>query len=78
MLLAEPGALVTREEFRNRLWSADTFVDFDHRINAAIKRPREVLPDETENPGSIETLPWRGYRFIAPVDPQTGDGDAYR
>jgi Tol biopolymer transport system component/DNA-binding winged helix-turn-helix (wHTH) protein len=72
MLLAEPGALVTREELRNRLWSADTFVDFDHSINAAIKRLREVLSDETENPRFIETLPRRGYRFIAPVDPQTG------
>ena len=72
MLLAEPGALVTREELRNRLWSADTFVDFDHSINAAIKRLREVLSDETERPRFIETLPRRGYRFIAPVDPQPG------
>jgi Tol biopolymer transport system component/DNA-binding winged helix-turn-helix (wHTH) protein len=72
MLLAEPGALVTREELRNRLWSVDPFVDFDHSINAAIKRLREVLSDETENPRFIETLPRRGYRFIAPVDPQTG------
>jgi len=72
MLLAEPGALVTREELRNRLWSADTFVDFDHSINAAIKRLREVLSDETDSPRFIETLPRRGYRFIAPVDPQPG------
>jgi len=62
---------VTRDELRNQLWPADTFVDFDHSINAAIKRLREALSDEAENPRFIETLPRRGYRFIAPVAPTT-------
>src|ERR1700758_1776084 len=69
LLLAHPGEPVTRDELRNKLWPADTFVDFDHSINAAIKRLREVLSDEAENPRFIETLPRRGYRFIAPVSP---------
>src|SRR5205823_10876202 len=69
MLLERPGVPVTREELRNHLWPADTFVDFDHSINAGIKRLREVLSDDPENPRFIETLPRRGYRFIAPVHP---------
>jgi Tol biopolymer transport system component/DNA-binding winged helix-turn-helix (wHTH) protein len=69
LLLAHSGEPVTREELRNKLWPADTFVDFDHSINAAIKRLREALSDEAENPRFIETLPRRGYRFIAPVSP---------
>ena len=68
LLLAHPGEPVTRDELRNQLWPADTFVDFDHSINAAIKRLREALSDEAENPRFIETLPRRGYRFIAPVN----------
>jgi len=68
LLLAHAGEPVTRHELRNQLWPADTFVDFDHSINAAIKRLREALSDESENPRFIETLPRRGYRFIAPVD----------
>jgi Tol biopolymer transport system component/DNA-binding winged helix-turn-helix (wHTH) protein len=71
-LLAQPGAAVTREELREKLWPADTFVDFDHSINAAIKRLREVLSDEAESPRFIETLPRRGYRFIAPVNSPFG------
>lgn len=71
LLLAHPGMPVTREELRSHLWPADTFVDFEHSINAAVKRLREVLSDEAENPRFIETLPRRGYRFIAPVDCQT-------
>ena len=67
LLLAHSGKPVTRDELRTRLWPADTFVDFDHSINAAIKRLREALSDEAENPRFIETLPRRGYRFIAPV-----------
>jgi Tol biopolymer transport system component len=59
---------VTRDELRNKLWPADTFVDFDKSINAAIKRLREALSDDAENPRFIETLPRRGYRFIAPVN----------
>jgi Tol biopolymer transport system component/DNA-binding winged helix-turn-helix (wHTH) protein len=68
LLLAHPGEPVTRDELRNQLWPADTFVDFDKSINAAIKRLREALSDEAENPRFIETLPRRGYRFIAPIN----------
>jgi DNA-binding winged helix-turn-helix (wHTH) protein len=73
LLLDHPGELVTRDELRNQLWPADTFVDFDHSINVAIKRLREALSDEAENPRFIETLPKRGYRFIAPVNRPLGD-----
>lgn len=68
MLLEHPGELVTREELRNRLWSADTFVDFDHSLNAAIKRLRDALGESADAPVFIETMARRGYRFIAPVN----------
>src|SRR5580692_6191463 len=68
MLLEHPGEIVSREELRNRLWQRDTFVDFDHSLNTAIMRLREVLGDSSENPIFIETLSRRGYRFIAPVE----------
>src|SRR5712692_8684288 len=67
-LLERPGEMVTREELRNRLWPADTFVDFDHGLNAAIKRLRDALGESAETPVFIETLARRGYRFIAPVN----------
>ena len=67
MLLERPGEIVTREELRARLWSADTFVDFDHGLNSAIRRLRDALGDSAENPSFVETLGRRGYRFIAPV-----------
>jgi Tol biopolymer transport system component/DNA-binding winged helix-turn-helix (wHTH) protein len=67
LLLARPGELVTREELRAQLWPADTFVDFDHGLNAAVKRLRDALGDSAENPRFIETLARRGYRFLAPV-----------
>jgi TolB-like protein/Flp pilus assembly protein TadD len=67
-LLKRAGDLVTREELRAEIWSADTFVDFDHSLHNAIARLRETLGDSTENPRYIETLPRRGYRFIARVD----------
>jgi len=67
LLLLRQGDVITREELRQRLWSADTFVDFDHGLNAAVNRLREALGDSAENPRFIETLPKRGYRFIAPV-----------
>ena len=67
VLVQRPGELVSREELRERLWPADTFVDFDHGLNAAMNRLREVLGDSSEKPRFIETLPRRGYRFIAPV-----------
>src|SRR5947208_12805772 len=64
ILLEHPGEVVTREELRKRVWPTDTFVDFDHGINNAIKRLREALGDVAETPRYIETLPRRGYRFI--------------
>jgi TolB-like protein/DNA-binding winged helix-turn-helix (wHTH) protein/Flp pilus assembly protein TadD len=69
MLLERPGDLVTRGEIRERVWPEDTFVDFEHSINTAVKLLRQALGDETERPHYIETLPRRGYRFIAPVEP---------
>src|SRR5882724_8454497 len=68
LLLERPGDLVTREEFRQKLWPADTFVDFDTGLNSAIKKLRDVLGDSAEKPRYIGTLPRRGYRFIAPVE----------
>jgi Tol biopolymer transport system component/DNA-binding winged helix-turn-helix (wHTH) protein len=69
MLLEHPGEIVTREELRSRLWHADTFVDFDHGLNAAVKRLRDALGDSAENPLFVETLARRGYRFVAPINP---------
>src|SRR5215470_126828 len=66
MLLEQPGAVVTREELQKRLWP-DTFVDVDHNLNTAINKIREALGDSSENPRFVETLPRRGYRFIAPI-----------
>jgi DNA-binding winged helix-turn-helix (wHTH) protein len=68
MLLERPRVLVTREELRDRLWSSDTFVDFDHGLNTAINQLRSALGDSAANPRFIQTLPRRGYRFIAPVE----------
>jgi DNA-binding winged helix-turn-helix (wHTH) protein len=66
-LLLHPGKVVTREDLRAQLWSADTFVDFDNSLNTSINKLREALGDSAESPRFIETLPRRGYRFIAPV-----------
>lgn len=66
-LLEKPGEVVTREDLRQRLWPSDTFVDFDHSLNTAINKLRDALGDGAANPRFIETLPRRGYRFIAPV-----------
>lgn len=68
LLLEHPGEVVTREELRQKLWLADTFVDFDVGLNTAIKRLRDALGDTAESPRYVETLPRRGYRFIAQVD----------
>lgn len=68
VLLEHPGRLVTRDELRQRLWPSDTFVDFEHGLNAAVNRLREALDDSAEEPRFIETLPRRGYRFIAAID----------
>jgi len=68
VLLSKPGELVTREELRMRLWPGDTFVDFDHGLNAAVNKLRETLSDSAESPRFVETMPRRGYRFIAAVE----------
>jgi DNA-binding winged helix-turn-helix (wHTH) protein len=68
-LLERPGHLVARDELRKRLWSSHTFVDFEQGLNKAINRLRDVLEDSAEHPRFIETLPRRGYRFIAVVQP---------
>jgi DNA-binding winged helix-turn-helix (wHTH) protein len=67
MLLERPGDVVTRDEIRDRLWPHGTFVDFEHSVNAAIKRLRAALGDQAENPRFVETLHRRGYRFVAHV-----------
>ncbi|PYX33772.1 MAG: hypothetical protein DMG80_04835 [Acidobacteria bacterium] len=68
LLLERPGEVVTREEFTQKLWQGNTFVDFDRGLNKAINRLREVLRDSADKPRFIETLPQRGYRFIAQVE----------
>jgi DNA-binding winged helix-turn-helix (wHTH) protein/Tol biopolymer transport system component len=67
LLLERPGDVVTRDELRQRLWSHDTFVDFERGLNAVVNRLRETLNDSADSPRFIETVPRRGYRFIAPV-----------
>jgi TolB-like protein/Tfp pilus assembly protein PilF len=75
VMLERPGEVVTREELRERLWPAGTFVDFEHSLNAAIKRLRAALGDDADNPRFVETLHRRGYRFIAAVE---SEGQAVR
>src|SRR5271169_3797175 len=67
MLLERPGEVVTREEVRKQLWPDGTFVDFDDGLDTAVKKLRYALGDSAQNPTFIETIPRRGYRFIAPV-----------
>jgi DNA-binding winged helix-turn-helix (wHTH) protein len=67
ILLEQAGEVVTRDELQKRVWPAETFVDFDHGLNTAIKKLRQALSDDPDSPRYIETLPRRGYRFIAPV-----------
>src|SRR5438105_3421151 len=74
-LLERPGKLVSREELRSKLWPADTFVDFDHSLNAAVKRLRDALGESADAPVFIETLARRGYRFIAPVNVAGAESD---
>jgi cholera toxin transcriptional activator len=69
ILLRRAGETVTREELRAEVWPADTFVDFDHSLNTAINKIREVLGDSASSPHYVETVPKRGYRFIASVEP---------
>jgi DNA-binding winged helix-turn-helix (wHTH) protein len=67
-LLERPGDVVTREELRQKLWPADTFVDFDHSLNTAVNKLREALGDSASSPRYVETLARRGYRFLAPIE----------
>jgi len=67
VLLERPGVIVTREELREKLWPADTFIDFDHSLNTAINKIREVLGDSASSPRFVETVARRGYRFLADV-----------
>src|SRR5260370_276698 len=76
ILLEHHGEMVSREELQRRLWPSDTFVDFDHSLNTAIMRLREALGDSSDNPRFIETIPRRGYRFIAPVEEVTSASSA--
>ncbi|MBZ5642131.1 MAG: winged helix-turn-helix domain-containing protein [Acidobacteriia bacterium] len=69
-LVERPGELVTREELRRRVWSQDTFVDFDHALNTAIKKIRASLNDDADSPRYVETVPRRGYRFVAQIEPE--------
>lgn len=71
-LVERPGQLVTREELRQRLWPGNTFVDFEHGLNAAVRRLRDALGDSADTPKFIETLPRRGYRFVGPIEPAVG------
>ena len=72
VLVDRAGEVVTRDELQRRLWTVETFVDFDRSLNKAINKLREALEDSAENPRFIETIPKRGYRFIAPVETTTG------
>ena len=68
LLISRPGDLITRDEIRDLLWGTDTFVDFEQGMNTAVRQIREALGDDAETPIFVETVPKRGYRFIAPVD----------
>src|SRR5262249_50314293 len=68
-LVERPGEIITREELQQKLWPSDTFVDFEHGLNAAVNKLREALGDNADNPRYIETLPRRGYRFIGQIQP---------
>jgi DNA-binding winged helix-turn-helix (wHTH) protein len=72
LLARRAGALVTRDEIRRELWPEGTFVDFDQSVNFAIRQIREVLDDAADRPMFVETVPKRGYRFIAPVERRGG------
>src|SRR6202022_1274518 len=77
VLLEQPGEVLTRDELRRRLWPDGTFVDFEHGLNAAVKRLRAVLGDNAERPRFVETLHRRGYRFIARVERVNGAGGSF-
>ena len=71
ILLRKPSQMVSREELQKELWAADTFVDFNHGLNAAVNKLRETLADSAEEPKYVETLPRRGYRFVGRVEMAT-------
>src|ERR1700676_3789277 len=75
-LLVRPGELVTREELRERLWPADTFVDYDHSLNSAVNKVREALSDSADNPRFIQTIPRGGSRCIAALETAGGAADS--
>ena len=68
LLVSRAGEVVTRDDIRELLWGADTFVDFDQGVNSAIKQVREALGDDADRPIYVETVPKRGYRFVAPIE----------
>ena len=67
LLVERPGEIVTREQVRQRLWPQDTFVEFDNSLGVAVRKLREALRDDADAPRFVETIPRRGYRFLAPV-----------
>jgi DNA-binding winged helix-turn-helix (wHTH) protein len=69
LLAGEPGRIVSRDEIRAALWKDDTFVDFEQGVNFAVRQVRDALGDEADRPVYIETVPKRGYRFLAPIEP---------
>src|SRR6202142_4026424 len=73
MLLERPGEIITREEVRQRLWTDNTFVEFDNSLGVAIRKVRDSLDDDAESPRYLETVPRRGYRFVAPVSVVEGE-----
>src|SRR5712692_7794678 len=73
-LLERPGEIVTREELRRKIWPADTFIAFEPGLNKAVNKIREALGDSAENPRFVETVPRRGYRFVAPVSVPQQEG----
>src|SRR5882724_5504805 len=73
LLLNRPGQMVSREELQKEIWTAETFVDFNHGLNAAVNKLRETLSDSAEEPKYIETLPRRGYRFIGTIENAVSD-----
>src|SRR5438132_3876704 len=75
-LLENAGRVVTREELRDRLWPKDTFVDFDHSLNIAVNKIRDALDDQATSPQFVETIPRRGYRFLASIEPVATGSDA--
>ena len=75
ILTSQPGKLVTREEIKTSLWKNDTFVDFEQGVNFAIKQVREALHDPADHPVYIQTVPKRGYRFLAPITPVSARSD---